>query len=104
MEQVTQAVPDEFEPLVPMQILFVTEQRVSTQYRFRISYDQRQDNGLTIRCFVMRFFHLLVEGFEALANPRNCDIITIALKEQLDDCQFTSGKWGVRDLRSRKDG
>jgi broad specificity phosphatase PhoE len=58
-------------------------------------------HGLFIRCFVMRFLHLAVEDFGALANPRNCDIITLAEKSKLEQCQFTSGRWGVSGLALR---
>jgi broad specificity phosphatase PhoE len=56
-------------------------------------------HGLTIRCFVMRFLYLSVEQFELLQNPKNCDVITIARREQLTDPTFTSRKWGVSGLR-----
>ena len=59
-------------------------------------------HGLAIRCFVMRFMHLSVEQFESLANPGNCDIITIDLKEHLSEPMFTSGRWGVEGLRKRE--
>jgi len=58
-------------------------------------------HGLTIRCFVMRFMHLSVEQFETLANPKNCDIITIGHKEHIEDPQFTSGQWAISGLRFR---
>lgn len=59
-------------------------------------------HGLIMRCFVMRFMHLTVEQFESLANPKNCDIITIGLKKNMVNPQFTSGKWGITGLRFRK--
>jgi len=58
-------------------------------------------HGLLIRCFVMRFLHLSVEQFDALANPANCDVITLADKSELDSPLFTSGSWGVAGLRLR---
>ncbi len=58
-------------------------------------------HGLTIRCFVMRFLHLSVEEFDMLANPANCDVITIADCTTLDAPQFTSGRWGVVGLKLR---
>jgi len=61
-------------------------------------------HGLTIRCFVMRYLHLSVEEFDQLANPRNCDVITIAHRTLLEDPQFTSGRWGVTGLRLRAAG
>jgi broad specificity phosphatase PhoE len=58
-------------------------------------------HGLTIRCFAMRFLHLRVEDFDELANPPNCAVITIAERGTLDDCLFTSGRWGVSGLARR---
>jgi broad specificity phosphatase PhoE len=58
-------------------------------------------HGLTIRCFVMRFLHLSVEQFDALANPANCDIVTLAERHTLDAPVFTSGRWGVTGIRLR---
>ncbi len=56
-------------------------------------------HGLTIRIFVMRFFHLTVEQFDMLRNPHNCDVITIGPKADMKNPQFTSGRWGVTGLR-----
>lgn len=58
-------------------------------------------HGLTIRCFVMRFLHLSVEQFDVLANPANCDIVTVGPIDALDGPRFTSGRWGVTGLRLR---
>lgn len=59
-------------------------------------------HGLTIRCFVMRFFHLSVEKFDQLANLKNCDMIEIATPiDALDNAQFKRGRWCVRGLRYR---
>lgn len=38
-------------------------------------------HGMTIRLFVMRWFHLTVEQFEELANPKNCQIILLEKNE-----------------------
>ncbi len=40
-------------------------------------------HGLTIRLFLMRWFHWSVEEFERLHNPKNCQIIT--LEKQVDN-------------------
>ena len=40
-------------------------------------------HGLTIRLFLMRWFHLSVEEFESLHNPKNCQIII--MEKQIDD-------------------
>ncbi len=58
-------------------------------------------HGLTIRCFVMRFLHLSVEQFDELANPNNCDIITLAEKSTVTDPMFTVGRWAVSGLSRR---
>lgn len=60
-------------------------------------------HGLFIRCFTMRFLHLTVEDFDSIANPKNCDVITIADKDALASCAFTSGRWGVDGLVRRPD-
>jgi hypothetical protein len=56
-------------------------------------------HGLALRVFVMRMFHMTVEQFDAIANPHNCDIITVAPKGMLKAPQFTSVRWGVEGLR-----
>lgn len=61
-------------------------------------------HGLTIRCFVMRFLHLSVEEFDALANPDNCEIVTLADRAELEAPVFTSGRWGVTGIRLRSEG
>ena len=61
-------------------------------------------HGLTIRCFVMRFLHLSVEQFEALANPANASVTTIAPKHELSDPTHTSGRWATTGLKLRADG
>jgi len=58
-------------------------------------------HGLTIRCFVMRFLHLSVEEFDALANPTNCGVITIGPKDSIGECLHTRGEWGVSGLHER---
>jgi broad specificity phosphatase PhoE len=56
-------------------------------------------HGLALRVFIMRMFRLTVEQFDAIANPHNGDIITVAPKETLQAPQFTSARWGVEGLR-----
>jgi len=58
-------------------------------------------HGLTIRCFIARFLHLTVEEFETMANPSNCDIITIARKETISNPVFSCGQWGVDGVKTR---
>ena len=38
-------------------------------------------HGLTIRLFIMRFFHLTVEEFEQMLSPANCDLVMLTLQE-----------------------
>ena len=71
-------------------------------------------HGMTMRCFVSRFMHLTPEQFETIANPKNCDVYTIAsvgdftgtekktAKYQVEgEPQFASGKWGINGLKFR---
>ena len=39
-------------------------------------------HGMTIRVFLMRWFHMTVEKFEALANPKNCEMIILNLNSE----------------------
>lgn len=61
-------------------------------------------HGLTIRCFVMRFLHLTVEQFESMLNPANCDIVTLASRDQIERPVFASTRWGVEGIKVRDDG
>ncbi len=45
-------------------------------------------HGLSLRMFLMRWFHFTVEEFEALANPKNCEIVVLALDP-------TTGKYAL---------
>lgn len=56
-------------------------------------------HGLALRVFVMRFLYLTVEQFDQIANPGNAEIVTIADAEDLQDCMFIGGRWGVEGLR-----
>ena len=38
-------------------------------------------HGLTIRLFIMRFFHLMVEEFEQMLAPKNCDLVILELQD-----------------------
>ncbi|MBL8910582.1 MAG: histidine phosphatase family protein [Archangium sp.] len=58
-------------------------------------------HGLTIRCFAMRYLHLSVEQFDELANPGNCDVITIGDKHELPGAGWITGRWGLVGLRKR---
>jgi broad specificity phosphatase PhoE len=61
-------------------------------------------HGITIRCFVMRFFHLNTKQYDSMANPHNCDIITIGPKSEMKNPVFTTSKWGVEGIRLRETG
>lgn len=74
-------------------------------------------HGLTIRCFVMRYLHLSVEQFDTMANPGNCDVITIAPIASVDapvitiapiasvDAPvFATSRWAVSGLRLNEPG
>jgi broad specificity phosphatase PhoE len=39
-------------------------------------------HGMSIRCFVMRWFHKSVEEFESWANPKNCGYILLQLNSK----------------------
>jgi broad specificity phosphatase PhoE len=58
-------------------------------------------HGLTIRCFAMRFLHLTVEQFDELANPDNCEVITLAEHASLENPDWRCGRWGATGLRRR---
>jgi len=58
-------------------------------------------HGMTIRCFVMRFLHLSVEQFESMANPENCDVVTIAPRSEVSSPVFETVRWSVSGLRLR---
>jgi broad specificity phosphatase PhoE len=38
-------------------------------------------HGMTVRIFLMRWFHWTVEQFEEYANPKNCEIIILEIDE-----------------------
>jgi broad specificity phosphatase PhoE len=38
-------------------------------------------HGMTIRLFLMRWFHMTVSAFEELSNPENCCIVVMELQE-----------------------
>ena len=44
-------------------------------------------HGMSIRLFLMRWFHFTVEDFELLANPANCAMVIMELRE--------NGKYGL---------
>lgn len=58
-------------------------------------------HGLSHRLFIMRWLHLTVEEFDRLANPNNCDEITIAPIQHLKKPQLVKGRWGVQGVRWR---
>jgi broad specificity phosphatase PhoE len=58
-------------------------------------------HGLTIRCLVMRFFHLTVEQFDSIRNPGNAELIQISSAKDMQAPQFVSGRWGIEGLQLR---
>ena len=58
-------------------------------------------HGMAIRCFVMRFLHLTVEEFEAIDNPHNGDIVTIAAADRVASPYKVVGGWAVGGPRAR---
>jgi len=83
--------------------------RVATFLESMMRQSERKDrnkmliitHGLTIRCFVMRFLHLTVEQFEAMKNPRNCDVIRIAKCGSIKTAIFSTSNWSVEGIRLR---
>ena len=52
-------------------------------------------HGMTIRLFLMRWFHYTVTEFEELCNPYNCEIVVMRLQD--------NGKYKlITDLKKRK--
>jgi len=52
-------------------------------------------HGMTMRLFLMRWFHYTVTEFEQLCNPLNCDIVVMELQD--------NGKYKlVTDLKKRE--
>jgi len=84
-------------PPIPMSLMIDTKRDARKRQVLIVSH------GLTLRCFVTRYMHLSIEQFETLANPHNCDLITIAGHERMKDPQFKSGQWGIEGLRFRKE-
>ncbi|MFZ5440346.1 MAG: hypothetical protein ACOZQL_10075 [Myxococcota bacterium] len=42
-----------------------------------------------------------VEQFDELANPGNCDVVTLAHRHLLEEPQWVMGRWGVTGLSRR---
>jgi broad specificity phosphatase PhoE len=47
-------------------------------------------HGMTMRVFLMRFFHLSVEEFEIIANPPNCGVYHL---------QLSGGKYSIPEVK-----
>lgn len=41
-------------------------------------------HGMTLRVFLMRWFHFDIEYFDRMSNPKNCEIIRLSLDENID--------------------
>lgn len=58
-------------------------------------------HGMTIRALIMRALNLTVEDFNSMRNPDNCQLITIAAKETLQNPVFVNGNLGVEGIGLR---
>jgi broad specificity phosphatase PhoE len=47
-------------------------------------------HGMTLRVFLMRWFHLSVEEFERFANPKNCELVCLHLDENTNKYRLIS--------------
>ena len=50
-----------------------------------------------------KFAHFVLRTgqFETMANPANCDIVSLEPRESLEEPLFSSGRWGVVGIRLR---
>lgn len=56
-------------------------------------------HGLTIRLFIMRFFHLTVEEFELMLAPKNCDLVILGLQDDGHYRLMTEMAYSTEPLR-----
>ena len=56
-------------------------------------------HGLTIRLFIMRFFHLTVEEFERMLAPKNCDLVILEQQEDGHYSLMTEMAYSTEPLR-----
>lgn len=56
-------------------------------------------HGLTIRLFIMRFFHLTVEEFEVMESPENCSLVILELQNDGRYLLKTEIKKSIAPLR-----
>ena len=56
-------------------------------------------HGLTIRLFIMRFFHLTVEEFEQMLAPKNCALVVLELQDDGHYCLTTELDYSTEPLR-----
>lgn len=56
-------------------------------------------HGLTMRLFIMRYFHLTVEEFERMIAPRNCELVIMELQEDGHYRLITEMKYSTEALR-----
>lgn len=47
-------------------------------------------HGMTNRVFLMKWFHLSVEEFEIMSNPKNCELWTLELNESTQKYKLTT--------------
>lgn len=56
-------------------------------------------HGLTIRLFIMRFFHLTVEEFEQTTAPKNCELVILELQQDDHYRLITEMAYSTEPLR-----
>ena len=59
---------------------------LGSMYRDFKKYDYPENcvlitHSLTIRLFLMRYYHLTVEEFEQMQSPENCELVIMSLQE-----------------------
>lgn len=56
-------------------------------------------HGLTMRLFIMRFFHLTVEEFESMLPPQNCELVVMELQPDGHYSLMTDMEYSSEPLR-----
>ena len=52
-------------------------------------------SSITLRAFVLRFFHLSCKVYDLLEKPKNCQVVTIARKSEVDGSPYLKDLRGV---------
>jgi broad specificity phosphatase PhoE len=58
-------------------------------------------HGMALRVFLMRFFHLSVEEFERLKNPRNCQFVLLELNKSTEKYKLIKGLDDYKNIRHK---